>query len=103
MKKTLSTFTKTGIAECISFLVLLFIAMPLKYFAGFPIAVTIVGSIHGILFTAYLVLAWEARNEPAVAGWKKPFAWIATCFLASILPFGPFVLDSRLKKEQVNQ
>lgn len=99
--KTFNLFRKTGIAEGISFLVLILIAMPIKYFAGFPIAVTIVGSIHGILFMAYLVLAWEARDEPVVAKWKKPVAWMATCFIASLLPFGPFVLENRLKKEQV--
>ncbi|MBL7745127.1 MAG: DUF3817 domain-containing protein [Chitinophagaceae bacterium] len=99
--KTFDLFRKTGIAEGISFIVLLLIAMPLKYFAGLPVAVTIVGSIHGILFIAYLVLAWEARNEPVVVKWKKPVAWMATCFIASILPFGPFVLENRLKKEQV--
>ncbi len=99
--KTFNLFRKTGIAEGISFLVLILIAMPIKYFAGFPIAVTIVGSIHGILFMAYLVLAWEARNEPVVVKWKKPVAWMATCFIASLLPFGPFVLENRLKKEQV--
>lgn len=100
MKKTFDLFRITGNAEGVSFLVLLFIAMPLKYFAGFPVAVTVAGSIHGILFIAYLVLAWEVKNEPLVAAWKKPFAWLATCFVASILPFGPFVLDNRLKKIQ---
>jgi integral membrane protein len=101
--KAFNLFRKTGIAEGISFLVLLLIAMPLKYFAGFPIAVTIAGSLHGILFIAYLLLACETRNESIVTKWKKSFAWMATCFLASILPFGPFVLENRLKKEQVRQ
>ena len=100
MKNTLSWFRKIGIAEGISFLILLLIAMPLKYFAGFPLAVTIVGSLHGILFIAYLVLAWEVKNEPVVVKWKKNFAWLAVCFIASILPLGTFVLDNRLKKEQ---
>jgi len=100
MKNTLSWFRKIGIAEGISFLILLLIAMPLKYFAGFPLAVTIVGSLHGILFIAYLVLAWEVKNEPVVVKWKKNFAWLAICFIASILPLGTFVLDNRLKKEQ---
>ncbi|MBL7738869.1 MAG: DUF3817 domain-containing protein [Chitinophagaceae bacterium] len=98
--KIFNQFRKTGIFEGVSFLVLLLIAMPLKYFAGFPIAVTIVGSIHGILFMAYLVLAWESRNEPVVFKWKKPIAWMAVCFVASILPFGPFVLENRIKKQQ---
>ena len=95
--KTLPWFMRIGIAEGISFLTLLGIAMPLKYFAGLPIAVTIAGSIHGILFIAFMVLSWEVRNEPIVVKWKKNFAWIFICFLAAILPFGTFVLESRLK------
>lgn len=103
MNKNLTLFRKTGIAEGISFLLLLLIAMPLKYMAGLPLAVTIVGSLHGILFIAYLVLAWEVRKDPVVANWKKSFAWLFICFLSSILPFGPFVLENRLKKEAPQQ
>ena len=94
-----NTFRKTAIAEGISFLVLLFIAMPLKYLAAFPIAVTVAGSIHGILFVAFIILAWEVKDQPIVLGWKKNFAWLFTCFVAGILPCGTFVLENRLKKE----
>jgi integral membrane protein len=93
--KTFSWFRKIAFAEGISFLVLLFIAMPLKYLAGFPIMVTIAGSIHGILFVAFMVLAWEVRSENRF-GW----AWYGKAFLASILPFGTFVMDRQWKKEQ---
>jgi integral membrane protein len=99
MKSTITWFRKVAIAEGISFLVLLLIAMPLKYFAHIPIAVTIVGSLHGILFIVFLVLAWDVKDEPVVAKWKKNFAWLAICFFASILPFGTFILDKSLKKE----
>jgi integral membrane protein len=95
MRKTFTWFRKIAIAEGISFLVLLGVAMPLKYFAGIPIAVTIVGSIHGILFIVFLVLGWEVKNNL-----KKNIKWYAGCFLAAILPFGTFVLDQQLKKEQ---
>lgn len=95
MRKTFSWFRKTAIAEGISFLVLLGIAMPLKYFAGMPEAVTIAGSLHGVLFIAFMVLAREVKN-----GLKKNIKWYAGCFLAAILPFGTFVLDKKLKKEQ---
>ncbi len=98
--KSLSTFRITGITEGISFLVLLFIAMPLKYFAGFPLAVTIIGGLHGLLFIVVGVLAWEVKDEPVVAGWKKNLNWLLTCLVAAILPFGTFVLDSQLKKRQ---
>lgn len=100
MTKTFNWFRKIAFAEGVSFLVLLGIAMPLKYFAGLPIAVTIVGSLHGILFIAFMVLTWEVKDEPIVLKWKKNFSWLALCFLAAILPFGTFVLDKQLKKEQ---
>lgn len=98
--KLIQWFRIIAISEGISFLVLLCIAMPLKYAVGFPIAVTIVGSIHGMLFIAFLVLAWEVKNDPVVINWKKNIAWLAICFLASILPFGTFLLDKKLRKEQ---
>lgn len=95
MKKTFSLFRKIAFAEGTSFLVLLLIAMPLKYFAGFPIAVTIVGGLHGILFIAFLILGWETKKE-----YGKNFIWLGKAFLASILPFGTFIMDREWKKEQ---
>ena len=95
MKKTLSWFRRIAIAEGISFLVLLLIAMPLKYFAGQPLAVTIAGSIHGILFITFMILGLEYKTA---AG--KNLKWYALAFIASILPFGTFVLDKSLKKEE---
>ena len=56
-KKTLHRFRMIGIAEGISFLVLLLIAMPLKYFLNFPQAVKYVGWLHGALFVAYIYFA----------------------------------------------
>ena len=50
-----------GFVEAVSFLLLLGVAMPLKYLAGQPLAVRIVGLIHGILFMIYLVAAAQAR------------------------------------------
>lgn len=80
--------------EGISFLVLLGIAMPLKYFANLPVAVKVVGMLHGILFVAFMVLAWETMNAL-----NKKFGWFVKAFIASIIPFGTFVLEKELKKE----
>lgn len=90
-----SWFRKIAFAEGVSFLVLLFIAMPLKYFAGMPMAVTIVGSAHGILFVAFFILLREVRSE-----YKKNWNWVFKAALASFLPFGTFVMDKQWKKEQ---
>lgn len=94
-KKTFSLFRKTAFAEGVSFLVLLLVAMPLKYFANFPLAVTIVGGLHGVLFVAFIVLAWEAKGE-----YKKDWLWFGKSFLASLLPFGTFVMDKQWKREE---
>lgn len=95
--KTFSLFRKIAFAEGISFLVLLLIAMPLKYFAGLPMAVTVVGMLHGILFIAFVVLAWEVKTS-----FKKDFTWFAKAFLASILPFGTIIMDKQWKKEEAD-
>ena len=82
-------------AEGVSFLVLLFIAMPLKYYGGMPMAVTIVGGLHGLLFVAFVVMAWEVKRE-----YKKDWGWLIRSFIASIVPFGTFWMDSRQWKKE---
>lgn len=85
----MKTLRRLAWAEGISFLLLLGVAMPLKYAAGRPFAVTLIGWIHGALFVALLALAAiEARREG--------LRWLALVVLASLLPFGPFLLDHRL-------
>lgn len=81
-----------GLVEGVSTLLLFFVAMPLKYFAGMPEAVSIVGMTHGVLFLAYvgsLAYAW------AMAGLPSP--WAIGGVLAAILPFGPFVHEAKLR------
>ena len=95
MNKKLSWLRKAGIAEGISFLVLLCIAMPLKYFLKQPMAVTVFGWIHGILFMTFLFLAWEVKTDR-----NKPAKWFGLAFLASILPAGTFFFDKKLKEEE---
>ena len=78
--------------EGVSFLLLMFIAMPLKYLAGMPMAVKVVGWAHGILFVLFgmaLLWTWIA------ARW--PIARVTLVFIASLLPFGPFLIDRRMK------
>ena len=93
--KTFSWFRKVAFAEGVSFLVLLLIAMPLKYFADMPMAVTIVGGLHGVLFIGFMVLAYLVKDEH-----KRGVGWLAKSFLASIIPFGTFVADKEWKKEE---
>ncbi len=95
MKKTFNWFRKIALAEGVSFLVLLFIAMPLKYMADWPKGVTIVGGLHGLLFIAFIVMAWEVKKE-----YKKDWTWLIKSFIASILPFGTFVMDHKQWKKE---
>ncbi|MGN6293987.1 MAG: DUF3817 domain-containing protein [Chitinophagaceae bacterium] len=94
-KSTFNWFRKIALAEGVSFLVLLFIAMPLKYMADMPTAVRIVGGLHGLLFIGFIVMAFEVKKETG-----KDWAWIGKAFLASIIPFGTFVMDRQWKKEE---
>jgi integral membrane protein len=80
--------------EGVSFLVLLFVAMPLKYFAGMPLAVRMAGSIHGALFLAFvLVLIWASVAR------RWPFHRSVLAFVSSIVPFGTFAFDVSLRRE----
>ena len=83
-----------GLIEAVSFLLLLGVAMPLKYVAGYPLAVRIVGWIHGLLFMFYCYELFEAATE---RGW--PWKKSAKFFVAALLPFGPFVMDRELRTE----
>ena len=83
-------FRWISILEAISFLVLLFIAMPLKYIWEMPEYVRIVGMAHGILFILYLFGAYWMFEK---LGWSLKILLIV--FLSSILPFGPFVVERK--------
>ena len=93
--KTFDWFRKVALIEGISFLVLLFIAMPLKYFMGYPMAVKIVGMAHGVLFVAFVYLAWEVKGDQ-----RFSWGWFFRSFIASIIPFGTFVMDRQWKREE---
>ena len=84
-----------GIAEGISFITLLFIAMPLKYIAGDPRGVLYVGWVHGLLFILYILALITVKIN---LEWKFKKTLIA--FLASLVPFGTFILDKSLRKEE---
>jgi integral membrane protein len=84
-------FVWVGRAEAVSFLVLLGVAMPLKYALGHPEATTLAGWLHGMLFLGYgIALARVSVDE----GW--PWTRAAVAFVAALLPFGPFVFERRI-------
>ncbi len=92
--KKLNYFLKTGLAEGISYIILVAVAMPLKYKAGILLPVRIVGMIHGILFILYTLFLLQA-----IITYKWKFLKAAAAFLLSFIPFGTFFLERLLKSE----
>ena len=89
-------FRMIALAEGSSFLTLLFIAMPMKYFLGMPEVVRVVGSIHGGLFVLYVGLLAMLHFRQR---WSFMFSLYA--LIASVIPFGTFMLDKHLRGKEV--
>ncbi|MGY0038082.1 DUF3817 domain-containing protein [Pedobacter sp. NJ-S-72] len=98
MYEHFSLFRKVAVAEGISYIALIFIAMPLKYFANMPLAVKYTGWAHGVLFMFYVVMVIMCWME-----YKWKVGKTILIFLASLLPFAPFYVDKKLKEEPVGQ
>jgi integral membrane protein len=94
IKTALGRLRIVAFLEGISFLVLLCIAMPLKYMADIPGPVRIVGMAHGVLFIAYVFLLLQVALE---LRWK--FSRSAAAFIASFIPFGTFYADKKWFRE----
>lgn len=98
LKTPLGRLRVIGTWEGVSFLVLLLIAMPLKYFAGWPLAVRIVGLAHGVLFLLYVWAAIQATLE-----YRWALRRLALLLLASVLPAGPFVADAKILRRAAEE
>lgn len=88
----------SALLEGISFLLLLFIAMPLKYWAGIPEPVSVVGMAHGILFVWYVGAVLAAKAE-----FNLSYKNTAMALAASLLPLGTFYADSKIFKHLYRQ
>jgi integral membrane protein len=95
LKTSLGRLRIIGFWEGVSFLLLLGVAMPLKYLAGWPDAVRVVGMAHGILFVLYLGAAMQVAQE-------RDWPWRRTVLVmvASLLPAGPFVIDAKILRSE---
>ena len=90
MEISIPQFKVISPLEAISFLVLLGIAMPLKYIWEFPEMVRVVGMLHGVLFILYLIAAYFMKEK---MNWTSPtFAIVLLC---AVLPFGPFYVERK--------
>ena len=83
-------FRIVSFLEGTSYLLLLFVAVPIKYFWDDPQYVKLLGMPHGLLFVAYLVLAYLIKDDMQ---WKGRS--LLEVFLASIIPFGTFYVDKK--------
>jgi integral membrane protein len=91
--RSLTTFEVIAILEGVSYLLLLGVAMPLKYLGGLPLATRVAGLLHGLAFSAYAVQVFEAR---ATRQWPTQTAWLG--LLAGLLPAGTFLFVARLRR-----
>lgn len=92
MPNTATLLRFNALSEGVSWLLLLFFAMPMKYMLDQPIYVTYIGMAHGALFVSLMALLVLAQ--------KVPWGIRAQVFIASFIPFAPFVIDKKLKPYQ---
>ena len=97
-KTTVGRMRLVGMLEGVSFLLLMGIAMPLKYFAGMPEAVKYTGWVHGVLFIGYCL-----ANLNALLAGRIPFKDSVIAFVASLIPFGPFFVDGRFADDEARE
>ena len=91
LKTTLGRLRIVAFVEGVSYLVLLGIAMPLKYYFHQPEAVRVVGMLHGVLFVLYVLLVIQVTIQH-----RWSFGKMALALLASLVPFGTFYADVKL-------
>ena len=80
----------TGFLEGLSYLLLLGIAMPLKYLMDMPQAVRVIGMAHGILFVIFIWLTVYCKFK-----YNWTFGRMCWLWIASIVPFGTFYADAK--------
>lgn len=90
MFSLLNIFRITALLEGISYILLLFIATPIKHFTGDPQYVKLLGMPHGMLFILYIILAFLIKSD--MKWTKKTFLFV---LLASIIPFGTFYVERK--------
>ncbi len=83
-----------GMVEGTTLLLLIFVAVPIKYLGGWPTATSIMGPIHGVAFIFYVVTLIEVASSQLLNRQE-----IVRTFAACLVPFGPFLNDAFLKRK----
>jgi len=95
MHTSLGRFRFAGVLEGSSFLLLLLVAMPLKYFVDWPLGVRVVGMAHGVFFLLYVLAIVPAALDRRWS-WKR----VVGALVASLMPFGPFIFDAKVLRPE---
>lgn len=90
----IKAFRIISFLEGISYLLLLFVAVPIKYFGENETYVKMLGMPHGLLFIGYIVLAIMLKYE---LNWKAKTFWMI--LVASVIPFGTFYIDRKFLRK----
>lgn len=98
MFSSLNIFRIVALLEGVSYLLLLFVATPIKYLLNDPQYVKLLGMPHGMLFVAYVALAILFKNQ---FSWNNKTLFIV--LLASIIPFGTFYIERKYLKPATNE
>jgi integral membrane protein len=97
MLSFLNSFRVVALLEGVSFILLLFIATPIKKWAHNPMFVELLGMPHGILFLVYIVLAIMVGKK---LKWNTKTLVIV--LVASLIPFGTFYIDNKYLKNRTS-
>ncbi|MFV7790152.1 DUF3817 domain-containing protein [Aliarcobacter lanthieri] len=97
LRTKFSQFRTISIIEGISYLVLVFIAMPLKYFFDEPLAVKIFGMMHGIFFILFCIALYNAMRQ-----YKWEFLFSLKLFIYSLIPFFFILIEKEIVKKRGN-
>ena len=92
LKTSIGRLRVVSMIEGLSLILLMCVAMPLKYIWGDPSMVKVVGQVHGLLWVVFCFMLYDTKSSE---GWSFKQALIP--FIASVIPFGAFVVDRKLK------
>lgn len=89
----LNIFRITALLEGVSYILLLFIATPLRHFYNEPTYVKLLGMPHGLLFMGYVIMAFMLKKD---LNWNNK--QLGEVLLGAIIPFGTFYIDKKYLK-----
>ena len=89
-----NVFKLVSLLEGVSYILLLFIAVPLKYWGGDEQYVKLLGMPHGLLFVGYIILAFLIKDDE---NWTSNDFGIV--LISSVFPFGTFYINKKYLKK----